>query len=184
MPVVTRKMTDLKEEILAKIDEKFNEIKIDFLTEIKEQIKNEIAAAINNAIKKPEELESTVAMLQQHVREYQKQINKLEDDSEELEQYSRRLCLRIEGVPSAEKETSEEVLEKVKCLVSESGCDIPDVVIDRAHRIGKGYTHKKSNLSCKSIIARFTTFRHRTMLYRNRNKLKKAKVKLDLTKKV
>ena len=34
-----KKMTDLKEEILAKIDEKFNEIKIDFLTEIKEQIK-------------------------------------------------------------------------------------------------------------------------------------------------
>ena len=122
-------------------------------------------------------------MLQQHVREYQKRINKLEDDSEELEQYGRRLCLRIEGVPSAEKKTSEEVLEKVKFLVSESGCDIPDVVIDRAHRIGKGYTDKKSNLSCKSIIVRFTTFRHRTMLYRNRNKLKKAKVKLDLTKK-
>ena len=35
MPVVTRKMTDLKEEILAKIGEKFNELKNDFLTEIK-----------------------------------------------------------------------------------------------------------------------------------------------------
>ena len=83
MPVVIRKMTDLKEEILAKIDGKFNEIKIDFLTEIKEQIKNEVAAAINNEIKKREELESTVTMLQQHVRGYQKRINKLEDDSEE-----------------------------------------------------------------------------------------------------
>ena len=57
MPVATRKMTDLKEEILAKIDEKFNEIKIDFLLEIKEQIKNEVAAAINNEIKKREEIE-------------------------------------------------------------------------------------------------------------------------------
>ena len=75
MPVVTRKMTDLKEEILAKIDEKFNELKNDFLTEIKEQIKNEITAAINNEMKKREELESTVSMLQQHVREYQKRIN-------------------------------------------------------------------------------------------------------------
>ena len=64
MPVVTRKMADLKKEMLAKIDEKFNEIKIDFLTEIKEQIKNEVAAAINNEIKKREELESTMAMLQ------------------------------------------------------------------------------------------------------------------------
>ena len=154
-------------------------MKIDFLTEIKEQIKNEVAAAINNEIKKREELESIVAMHQQQVREYQERKNKLEDDSAELEQYGRRLCPRIEGVPSADHETSEEVLEKVKCLVSESGCNIPDAVIDRAHRIGKGYTDKKSNLSCKSS---FTTFHHRTMLYRNRNKLKKAKVKLDLTK--
>ena len=84
VPVATRKMTDLREEILAKIYKKFNEIKIDFLTEIKEQ--NEVAAAISNKIKKREELESTVAMLQQHVREYQKRINKLKDDSEELEQ--------------------------------------------------------------------------------------------------
>ena len=121
MPVVTRKMTDLKEEILAKIDEKFNELKNDFLTEIKEQIKNEVTAAINNEMKKREELESTVSMLQQHVREYQKWINKLKDDGEELEQYGRRLCLRIDGVPSTDKETSDEVLEKVKSLASESG---------------------------------------------------------------
>ena len=149
MPVVTRKMTDLKEEILAKIDEKFNELKNDFLTEIKEQIKNEVTAAINNEMKNREELDSTVSRLQQHVREYQKQINKLEDEGEEVEQYGRRLCLRIDGVPSTDKETSDEVLEKVKSLASESGCDIPDVVIDRAHRIGKEYRDQRSNLSSK-----------------------------------
>ena len=116
----------------------------------------------------------------QHVKEYQKRINKLEDDGEELEQYGRRLCLRIDGVPSTDKETSDEVLEKVKSLALESGCDIPDAVIDRAHRVGKEYRDKKSNLSCKSIIARFITFRQRTIFYRNRNKLKK--VKIDLAK--
>ena len=52
MPVVTRKMTDLKEGILAKIDEKFNELKNDFLTEIKKQIKNEVTAAIKLLIPK------------------------------------------------------------------------------------------------------------------------------------
>ena len=175
-------MTHLKEEILAKIDEKLNELKNDFLTEIKELIKNEVTAAINNEMKKREELESTVSMLQEHVREYQKQINKLKDDVEELKQYGRRLFLRIDGVPSTDKETSDEFLEKVKSLASESGCDIPDVVIDRAHRIGKEYRDKRSILSCKSIIVRLTTFPHRTIFYRNRNKLKKAKVKIDLTK--
>ena len=40
MPAVTRKMADLKDDILAKIDEKFCEFKSDFITEIKDQIKN------------------------------------------------------------------------------------------------------------------------------------------------
>ena len=34
----------------------------------------------------------------------------------------------------------------------------------------------------KSIVVRFTTFRHRTIFYRARKNLKSAKVKLDLTK--
>ena len=39
MPAVTRKMTDLKDKILSKIDKKFNELKLEFLSELKDQIK-------------------------------------------------------------------------------------------------------------------------------------------------
>ena len=184
MPAVTRKMADLKDEILAKIDEKFREFKCDFITEIKDQIKNEVSEAIGAEIRKREELESTVAVLQQHVKNFQKQIMVLQSENEELEQYGRRLCIRVEGVPTTENETSEEVLKKVKSLINEARCDIPDVAIDRAHRIGNGYKDRKTNTLCKSVIVRFTTFRHRTMFYRNRSKLKNnAKVKLDLTRK-
>ena len=48
-------------------------------------------------------------------------------------------------------------------MCKEASVDIPDTVIDRAHRIGKTYTENKTKKSCKSIILRFTTFRHRTM---------------------
>ena len=68
MPAATRKMTDLKNEILAKIDEKFREFKSDFINEIKDQIKNEVSKAIGVEIRKREELESTVALLQQHAK--------------------------------------------------------------------------------------------------------------------
>ena len=54
----------------------------------------------------------------------------------------RRCCLRIEGVPSVENESSDDVLGKVKSLITESGCEIPDVVIDIANRIGRGYNDK------------------------------------------
>ena len=107
----------------------------------------------------------------------------LQSENEELEQYGRRLCIRVEGVPT-DNETSEEVLKKVQSLINEEECDIPDAAIDRTHHIGNGYEDRKTNTLCKSITIRFTTFRHRTMFYRNRNKFKNnAKVKLDLRRK-
>ena len=90
---------------------------------------------------------------------------------------------KIYGAPAVDNEISHEVLDKVKSLTIETSHDTPDVVIDRAHRIGKGYNDKKSNIHCKSIIVRFTTFRYRTMFYGSRANLKNnVKLKLDLTK--
>ena len=100
MPVVTRAMTDLKDGILSKIDQKFYELKLEFLSELKGQIKKEVSEAIKTETKKREELESTVSLLQEHVKNFQKRVSGLECKNEELEQCDRRLCLRIEGVPS------------------------------------------------------------------------------------
>ena len=55
-------------------------------------------------------------------------------------------------------------------------------VIDSAYRIGVVYVVNKKKRSSKSVIARFTTFRHRTMVYRAKKPLK-DNVKLDLIKK-
>ena len=88
-------------------------------------------------------IESIVSVLQQHVKICQKQITEMQQANEELKQYGRRLCIRIDGVPTVENKTSDEVLEKVKSLIKETSCDIPDVALDRAHRIGKGYNNEK-----------------------------------------
>ena len=93
----------MKDEILSKIDEKFNDFKIAIIAEITEQIKQEISETLE--IKQREELESTVCMLQEHVKNYQKQVNDLKNRQDELEQYGRRLCIRIDGVPMIENET-------------------------------------------------------------------------------
>ena len=72
--------------------------------------------------------------------------------NEALEQYGRRLCVRADGVPTVDNETSHEVLDKVKSFIKETSCDIPDVVIDRAHRIGKGYNGKKQMFVVKVLL--------------------------------
>ena len=52
------------------------------------------------------------------------------------------MCLKIEGVPSLENESLDNVLDKVKPLITESGCEIPDMLIDRAYQSGKGFKDK------------------------------------------
>lgn len=59
--------------------------------------------------------------------------NVLECKNMKLEKFGRRLCLRVESDLSVENESLNDVLDKVKSLITESGSEIPDVAIDRAH---------------------------------------------------
>jgi uncharacterized coiled-coil protein SlyX len=123
-----------------------------------------------------QKLESKVDMLEN-------KVSSLMTASEETEQYSRRLCLRINGIPlppNEDEETAEEVRQKVKRVITECGLSIPDEVIDRAHRIGKGRVI--AGKRCRQVIVRFSTFRHRTMLYQARIRTKNHRIYLDLTK--
>ena len=106
----------------------------------------------------------TFYILQEHVKNYQKQVNELKSSQEELVYCGRRLCIRIDDVPMTENETSSDVLQNVKSIIEESSSEIPDVAIARAHRISKAYTDKTSGVKCESIIVLFKTFRHRTVL--------------------
>ena len=67
----------------------------------------------------------------------------IRNDLEELDQYSRRLSLRIDGVPVKEKERSQGVFEYVVSMFEEAGVENVDGYIDRAHRTGKTYFDKK-----------------------------------------
>ena len=87
-------------------------------------------------------------MLQEHVKNYQKQVNHLKDSQDELEQYGRRFCIRIDGVPMAENGTLSNVLQNVTSIIEESSSKIPDVKMSRTHRLDKVYTDKTSRVKC------------------------------------
>ena len=122
-------------------------------------------------------LESKVAIMENVIARLEKHV----DDQE---QYQRRLCLRIDGIPpvaQGKEESGEQCLKKVKAVFDELNVEIPDAVIDRAHRIGpaKVVAGKRT----RQMIIRFTTWRHRTAVYRARKSRDKYKIRLDLTKK-
>ena len=92
---------------------------------------------------------------------------------EKNEQYGRRLCLKIKGIPRKEKRRSDEELDEVRKLLEEVEVTIPDAVLGRAHCVSKNNP---------DIIVRFTTFCNRTLFYRECKTLKDKSVHLDLTK--
>ena len=92
--------------------------------------------------------------------------------NKELKQYGRRLCLRIDSVPTVQIESSNDVLEFTKSLFKEAKVAVSGNVLDRAHRIGPSYTDRITSKICKNIIVRFTTFSNRTLFYRARKNLK------------
>ena len=58
--------------------------------------------------------------------------------------------MKIIDIPSQKNESAEDVRNSVKSIIDESGCDTPDIVFDRIHRIGKNDPSGKKWLSyCK-----------------------------------
>ena len=146
---------------------------------------------------KIQELEAKIVLMEKYIERTEKlergyeEINELKDCVENLElrcddneQYHRRLCLRFNGIEmdKDKDESGESCLRKIKTsLKDELEVDIPDMVIDRAHRIGPVKQNPTTNKKLQTIIVRFTTWRHRSMVYRARKKSEKFKVHLDLT---
>ena len=67
------------------------------------------------------------------------------------------------------------MFEKCTELFNKLELDIPEDCIGRAHRIGK-----KTPGRVRPIIVRFTTWRHRTMVYRKRKDCFNCRIILDL----
>ena len=164
---------DTKElDIVSVIEEKSNKFKVDLLSEINNLIHLEAEKAMKT---QKENFDSSL-------HEVQKRVVKLEHGHDDLEQYGCRLCLRLEDISVEKDETADKVFSKAEGILKEACPNLSGDCIDRAYRIGRNYKCHKTNKTCRSVIVRFTSFKHRTSIYRNRNILKDVRVKLDLTK--
>ena len=147
---------------LSKIfDEKLSSYKLDLVSDLKKKIMREVKTILSEKDQEIEVLKSQVTLLQNHVSTVKHALDKKVD---ELEQYGRRVCLRIEGVEHQANEKSEDVLEKVVNIIKESETEIPESALDRAHRIGPTYTDNNTGKKMQSITVRFTTFRQNLSL--------------------
>ena len=79
--------------------------------------------------KQKEEFDETVLKLQER-------ITTLKLEKDDLEQYGRRVCVRIDDVSVESKKIADSVYEKVGEFFREACPDIPVSCTDRARRIG------------------------------------------------
>ena len=116
-------------------------------------------------------------------------VQTLERKTDDVEQYGRRLCLRIDNIPIGEGENPKVIEQELQKEFADMGVELPVDAIDRAHRIGKKYDIEveevdgtTTEVTKQQVIVRFSSWKYRTLVYRNRNKSKKVRIKIDLTK--
>ena len=130
-------------ELIQIITSKFNELKQDLITEIKSLIQLEVEKVVK---KQKEEFDETVMKLQER-------ITTLELEKGDLEQYGRRVCVRINDVPVESEETAESVFEKVGKFLGEACPDVPVSCIDIALGLNTSHIEIKRNVAVLLFVS-------------------------------
>ena len=112
-------MEEKFEELKCYSDAKMSELEenVTKVFNVLSDLREEITKQIQNAVKSHcKHLESENQMLKRQVSELRRLNISNQNNHEELEQYGRRLCRRIDGVSAKTKESSDDVLDSVKSL--------------------------------------------------------------------
>ena len=122
---------------------------------------------------------SVLENMQTHVDDLHDQVLNLQQKQDEAEQYSRRMCLRISGIPES---TNENVTKKVLDFAKEVHSTMTLGDIDRAHRVGASAAASNSTggateTKTREIIIKFTNSNARLNLLRGRAVLRDNNVK-------
>ena len=110
---------------------------------------------------------AAVASKDAEIKALRDELKKTTSQLNELEQYSRRQCVNISGVPET---NNEDVKKLVLELSNVTGAHLELGDVDVAHRVGK---HKPGKT--RTIIARFATLTKRQAFYDARRALRGAR---------
>ena len=155
---------DDMQNLIVNLEEKMEKLLVEKMDEIKKPLEGRIQG-----------LESKLSVYEAHMQD-------LEVKADDNEQYSRRSCLRITGIPlpQNERKSSQECVEKVMDVFEELELDIPEDGIDRAHRVGKK-TRVDDGSMQQSMIVKLHSWKNRVAVYHARKKPQDKRIFVDLT---
>lgn len=136
-----------------------------FRSQVSELINSIVQGVLAGLQSKVDSLESKVDSLETENAELKVKVEKLETALESSEQYSRRNCLKVTGVP-----------ENIECSTDEYVCNLARAIdvdisvdnIDRSHRLGKLPSVAEHRAKPRDIIVKFVSYRTRANFYKAR----------------
>ena len=156
---------DIRIEVSKAIED--NQELLDILIrKVKGSLIEEITAVITKKMTETieERLEFDLAERDDKIKELEKEIDRMKDKQDEADQYSRRNCLIVHGIPEKEGESTDALIKDLcskKLKVQLEGNEI-----DRSHRLGA----KKGKV--RGIIVKLTNYRVRDRIYQARKMLR------------
>ncbi|PIK60325.1 hypothetical protein BSL78_02756 [Apostichopus japonicus] len=131
---------------------------------------HDIEVTMEKSSKDVQEITNKIRMLEEKCDRSLKEIN-------ELEQYSRRNCLRVFGIEDRPNENTSTIISEIASKYF--GYTPSQKDIDRSHRVGQKEANKP-----RAILVKFSNYEARDRLIKNRRKLKGTKIVIreDLTK--
>ena len=133
---------------------------------IKKELKSEISA-----------LRAEIIGLHTELAAKDDQIQKLRDELDHQQQYSRRSSIRISGIPEHPDELAEDTEGLVTRLGEIIGADVFSDNIDRCHMVGP-----KTNSNDRPIIVKFTGYKSKLLMMKAKKRIRTERVKTDIKK--
>ena len=136
-----------------------------------EQHLMDLNKTVNFICEKFDEYERDRAEKKKIISELQKNINmsatieSLKGCLDRQEQYSRRNCLLIHGLPESKNENTDELV--IDTIKEKMGEEIERNEIDRSHRLGA----PKNNGKSRPIIIKFVRYNIRCRIFKNKKKM-------------
>ena len=184
------KISDMLEEALFPIKETLKElITNDKMAQMISDLEEKLLGKIKEQEEKIKNVKSICSQLEGRVAILENLAKIQERKADDVEQYGRRLCLRVDNFPLRANETPKGIEHELHREFTNMGLKQPEEAIDMAHRVGKRYEVEEEDedgvvtgVTKQQVIVRFTSWTHRTLVYRSRKKSKNFKFKIDLTK--
>lgn len=155
---------------------------------LKAVLKDEIEQLVKSRVAlETEALRKELCDVKASCEKLKSDLELLNTKHDDIEQYSRRMCLRLSGIPET---SNENVSELVLDFAKRVGADVGPSDIDRAHRVGKPTTIRTNTDTVngrngtnaqppqgREIIIKFTNSTARLSLLKGRAKLREDRVK-------